>query len=48
MGFKVGMGLQEKKSGSARWWLDFIGQALGGDFVRVAWRQLAGMMIGVW
>ena len=46
---QVRMGLQEKGSHNAHWWLANISSALGeNSFERVAWRQLAGMLIGVW
>jgi hypothetical protein len=47
---KVGGGLQEKGSAYGQWWLDNIGAVIGEgkDFERLASRQLAGLLLGVW
>jgi hypothetical protein len=47
---KVGGGLQEKGSANGQWWLDNIGAVIGEgkDFERLASRQLAGLLLGVW
>lgn len=44
------MGLQDKGSANSQWWLESIGTAIGKgkEFERLASRQLAGLLIGVW
>uniref|UniRef100_A0A7I4BC76 Inositol polyphosphate-related phosphatase domain-containing protein n=1 Tax=Physcomitrium patens TaxID=3218 RepID=A0A7I4BC76_PHYPA len=46
----MGVGLLDKGSANGQWWLDKIGSIIGEgkDFERVASRQLAGLLIGVW
>lgn len=47
---QMGVGLLDKGSANGQWWLDKIGSIIGEgkDFERVASRQLAGLLIGVW
>ena len=46
----MGVGLLDKGSANGQWWLDSIGSVIGEgkDFERLASRQLAGLLIGVW
>ena len=49
-GLQVGVGLLDKGSANGQWWLDSIGSVIGEgkEFERLASRQLAGLLIGVW